>query len=252
MGSTMPNDLVFALHGFLGQATDWQVIKKFIQASPNIQFEALDLFHEDSLPIQEFEDYTEQLAEEIDALIDDQPSEVGQKIFLGYSLGGRLGLHLLQQDPEQFDHYIFVSTNPGLDENKSNEKNERLMTDMKWAQQISESNWSEFIAAWNAQAVFENSNDEPIRHYGDYDLDKLKRALVMWSLSQQEDFRDLIQEFQHKITWVVGEKDLKYSQMAEEMKQKKVLLEYKKISSGHRIGLDQIFEIVKIITDSFR
>lgn len=237
----MSENLVFALHGFLGQGMDWSAIKAGLQSKS--VFKTVDLFSSESLPISELEDYAEVLSAQIQQDI----GEKKKKIFIGYSLGGRIGLHLLQNDPDLFDHYIFLSTNPGLSENEGAEKNKRLINDMKWASQITKDNWDQFLVAWNQQSVFEGSQQEPRRHIGDYDLDKLKRAIVMWTLAQQEDFRDLIQDFQDKITWVVGDKDTKYAQLAEDMKQKKILLDYKRISSGHRIWLDQPQEVVKLV-----
>lgn len=238
----MSENIIFALHGFLGQAADWKSIRHTLQSKA--EFKAIDLFSPESLPITELEDYAEGLSEEIDTFVEGKK----KKIFVGYSLGGRIGLHLLQNNPDQFDHYIFLSTNPGLSEDEAAEKNKRLINDMKWASQITEKNWSQFLADWNKQSVFEGSTQEAERHAGDYDLDKLKRALVMWTLAQQDDFRPLIAEFQNKITWVVGDKDSKYLQLAEAMKQKKILLDYKRISSGHRIGLDQPAEVSKLLS----
>lgn len=240
----MSDTVVFALHGFLGQSSDWAAIRKDF---PNkSEFKTLDLFSSDATDIDELEDYAETLSEQVDELI----AEKKKKIFVGYSLGGRLGLHLLQNNPDQFDHYIFLSTNPGFSDAEGAEKNKRLLSDMKWASQISEANWDPFLKAWNQQAVFEGSAEEPERHASDYDLNKLKRALVMWTLSQQDDFRPLIQEFQNKISWVVGDKDLKYMQIAESLKQEKILSDYKKISAGHRIWLDQPDAVSKLIKDN--
>ncbi len=239
----MSENVIFALHGFLGQSFDWNKVKQEI--SNRSEFTAIDLFSEESLDVSELEDYAEELSSQVDEIIEGKK----KKIFVGYSLGGRLGLHLLQNNPDQFDHYVFISTNPGFAESENAEKNKRLMSDMKWASQISESNWGDFLKAWNQQSVFEGSNQEPERHLGDYDLNKLKRALVMWTLSQQDDFRPLLQEFSDKVTWVVGEKDSKYMQIAETMKKEKILLDYKRISSGHRVWLDQPQAIAKLLVD---
>jgi len=245
MGSIMSDTVVFALHGFLGQSSDWAAIKK--DFSNKSEFTTLDLFSSEATDIDELEDYAEALSEEVDELIADKK----KKIFVGYSLGGRLGLHLLQNNPDQFDHYIFLSTNPGFSDAEGAEKNKRLLSDMKWASQISEANWGPFVKAWNQQTVFDGSAQEPERHASDYDLNKLKRALVMWTLSQQDDFRPLIQEFQNKISWVVGDKDVKYLQIAESMKKENILTDSVKVSSGHRIWLDQPTEISKLIKSKF-
>jgi 2-succinyl-6-hydroxy-2,4-cyclohexadiene-1-carboxylate synthase len=237
----MSKNLVFALHGFLGQGHDWDAVKKNLSSS--VDFETVDLFSAESPDIIELEDYADELAQEIEEMAGGHE----KKIFVGYSLGGRLGLHLLQSHPDLFDHFIFLSTHPGLSEGQTGESGPRLLNDMKWAAQISEKNWSTFLSDWNKQPVFEGSQTEPQRNSAEYDLNKLKRALVMWTVAHQEDFRELISEFREKITWVVGEKDSKYLKMAEDLKQKKILLDYKRISSGHRIWLDQPNEISKLV-----
>lgn len=239
----MSEHVIFALHGFLGQSSDWNQIKQAL--SSRSDFVAVDLFSEESPDIDELEDYAEELSNEVDEIVEGKK----KKIFIGYSLGGRIGLHLMQNNPDQFDHYIFISTNPGLTETEASEKNQRLIADMKWSSLISESNWSEFLKSWNQQPVFAGSTNEIERHLGDYDINKLKRAMVMWTLAQQDDFRPLIQEFNDKITWIVGEKDSKYLNLAESMKQKKILLDYKRISSGHRILLDQPKFISDLLVD---
>lgn len=246
MGCIMSQNLVFVVHGFLGQSSDWGLVREQLQNPA--QLKAVDLFTATSLEISELEEYAEALSEQID--IEGEGKK--KKVFVGYSLGGRIGLHLLQNNPDQFDHYIFLSTNPGLSESEGVEKNKRLMQDMKWASQITEANWAGFLQAWNQQSVFEGSLQEPSRHLADYDLNKLKRAIVMWTLAQQEDFRDLIQQFQNKITWVVGDKDSKYLQLAENMKQKGILADYKIISSGHRIWLDQPVKVAGLVNDFFQ
>ena len=112
----MSENVIFALHGFLGQSSDWNKVK---QDLPNrSDFVAIDLFSDESLPVAELEDYAEQLSEQVDEIVEGKK----KKIFVGYSLGGRIGLHLLQNNPDQFDHYIFLSTNPGLTEVENAEK----------------------------------------------------------------------------------------------------------------------------------
>ena len=121
---------------------------------------------------------------------------------------------------------------------------------MKWAQQITEAQWSQFCDAWNKQSVFEHSKLEPVRDQRDYKIESLKRALVMWSLGQQDYFADVLQDESEYLTWVVGEQDSKYSKMAEDLKQKEILLDYKRISSsGHRILFDQPYAVSELIKE---
>ncbi len=237
----MPQGLVYAVHGFLGEASDWNTVKSL---SAEFNFRTTELFKSTSHLITNFENYVDQIINEVSSL-------PGRKYFLGYSLGGRIGLHILEKHPSLFDHYLFLSTNPGMPNDAQVARHNRLAHDQNWAQQITKQNWLNFNHQWNAQSVFEGSLNEPERKIESFDLLKLQNALLIWSLANQKDFSEVIKANQAKLTWVVGEKDLKYSQIAEDLKQKKILLDYKRISSSHRIWLDQPEEVSQLLKDCF-
>lgn len=223
----MSADLVYAVHGFLGQSSDWGSIKNNL---PGVNFVAEELF-------------SEQETIGIESVYKFQ----GKKIFLGYSLGGRLGLKMLKKTPELFDHYIFLSTNPGLPVTDTEGRKNRIINDEKWSEKITEKNWADFLTEWNAQPVFQGSNAEPVRDINRYDLQKLRQGILKWSLGIQEDFSDTIKMNNYKITWGVGDRDPKYCEIAEQMKNKKILSGFKKISAGHRIWLDNPDAVIEII-----
>ena len=232
----MSNVLIYAIHGFLGNSSDWTSIKNGLKNDfKNINFVAEKLFSK--------EHQLDYFLKRVSSFSLFQ----GKKIFLGYSLGGRLGLQLLKKNPELFDHYIFLSTNPGLPSLACEDRKNRILSDQKWSEKINQENWQQLLQEWNSQQVFKGSDIEPARELKDYDLSKLKESLMKWSLGVQEDFSDLIQMNNYKITWVVGDRDEKYCDIAENMQNKKILLDYKKISSGHRIWLDNPGAVVEMI-----
>lgn len=221
----MQNAVIYAVHGFFGCAADWAVVKNSLSG---FDFVAENLFsHKPAIGTGSFADSNR------------------KKIFLGYSLGGRLGLRLLSENPKQFDHYIFLSTHPGLTDQRS--KNLRIESDEQWAGIINQENWPALLEAWNAQAVFAGSGSEPVRDVAEFDLKKLKLALREWSLGRQDDYSELIREHNQKITWVVGERDPKFCGIAAELENKKILSGYERISAGHRLWLDQPMAIANII-----
>ena len=223
----MSTHLIYALHGYLGCAADWDVLKSLL---PDFEFIAEDLF-----------------SEKPELGIESLLEKLGSKIFIGYSLGGRLGLKILDKYPQLFDHFIFLSTNPGLAKDNFAAREARLQSDKLWSAKISPENWSSFLEEWNRQSVFAGSTQEPQRLLESYNLTKLKDALSNWSLSAQPDYSSLIRKYRHKITWVVGDRDSKFCALAEELKNKKILSGYERISSGHRIWLDHPQAVADII-----
>ena len=227
----MPIGVVCAVHGFLGEASDWQGLKN--KLSSQIEFHAVDLFKKNHEADVCFSNFV-------------SPATT-KKIFLGYSFGGRLGLNLLAKNPEQFDHYILVSVNPGISDEDFEARKSRLQQDLHWADKITEENWLNFLRAWNAQSVFENSRQEPIRSLSDFDIPKLKQALIEKSLAKQPDYRELIKRHQNKISWVVGSQDKKFFALAKELKENSIIKNFESVDSGHRVLFDNPDALEKII-----
>ncbi len=233
----MSRNIVFAIHGFLGEGYDWFSCEKHLQTN----WVKPSLFSQSSPPIENFEVYMNKLVLSQSFSSD---TEI-KKIFIGYSLGGRLGLHLLKNQPHIFDHFIFVSTNPGLSE--ENEKINRIKSDTQWVSILNNETWDNFIKQWNSQEVLSSHALQPSRYEKDFDKKKLSLSLEKWSLGYQEDFRQLIQANKNKITWVVGAKDSKFLDIAEDMKQKKILQDFSRINSGHRVLFENPKELSELI-----
>lgn len=238
----MQQNIIFAVHGFLGEGHDWFSCEKYLQTN----WVKPSLFSQSSPAVENFETY-------ICDLVLSQSFSKGahlKKVFVGYSLGGRLGLHLLKNHSHLFDQFIFVSVNPGLLEHE--EKVKRLKSDAGWANVLVTESWDSFLNQWNSQDVFGKHGLQPSRYEKDFDKGKLGLSFENWSLGLQEDFRELIKAHNQKITWVVGEKDSKFLTIAEDMKQKKILQDYCRINSGHRILFENPKELSALIQKSLQ
>ena len=246
MGFSMQRGLVFALHGFLGQGSDWKQVKKECANVQGTSANQLDwitpnLFETESDGILSYDQFCESLIKTYQA----QLEKSSHRIFIGYSLGGRLGLHLLKHHAQNFDHFIFVSTHPGLA--SESEKELRKASDTNLSQQITEGNWDQFLQRWNGQPVLAGEFGNPNRLQKDFNLAALRASLQIWSLGEQQDLRELIQNHQQKITWVVGQKDSKFLNLAEELLQKKILLNVSRIFSGHRVLFENPKELASVL-----
>ncbi len=232
-------NFIYALHGFLGESSDWIDVFKSVAADDHVA--CASYFSDEIFSHLVLDSFIEDIENHIEL------SFSHTKIFVGYSLGGRIGLRILEAYPDLFDHYVFVSTHSGLSSEEDREA--RVANDQKWIDKIRQSSWDEFLKDWNNQDVLKDSVAAK-RPEAAYKKDRLVAALLDYSLGKQKDYSALIAEHQDRITWVVGDQDTKFLNLAEDLKQKEILLDYKRISSGHRIlfdnpnGLSKIMESV--------
>ncbi|OFZ31702.1 MAG: hypothetical protein A2622_03770 [Bdellovibrionales bacterium RIFCSPHIGHO2_01_FULL_40_29] len=233
----MQQDLIFALHGFLGQSQDWFACQKHLQA----QWFTPEMFNKTSPPIKSYEVYVDELI----ARYKPDGDMARKKVFIGYSLGGRLGLYILRKYSWLFDHFIFISTHPGL--SSFDLRQDRQKSDAVWADLVKNEPWESFLKKWNSQTVFLKTSLEPARYEKDFDMIKLSESLKLWSLGTQDEMHEFILKHQNKVSWIVGSEDPKFIGIAEELKTKKILLEYSRIHSGHRVIFDNPKELTDVI-----
>lgn len=241
MGSAVPSEVnrsIYALHGFLGSAQDWTTTFEGLPYSVT----APNYFSDEAFAKFNLDAFIVNIQQSLNTPISNstQKNSATRKIdearvFIGYSLGGRIGLQILEKAPQLFDHYVFISTHSGL--KSAQDKEQRLASDQKWIDRLQNSPWSDFISLWNQQDVLKNSSSAFLPESA-YKKDRLIKALSDFSLGHQKDYSELIQKHQNKITWITGAQDQKFSNLADELKQKKILLHDKRIFSGHRILLD--------------
>jgi 2-succinyl-6-hydroxy-2,4-cyclohexadiene-1-carboxylate synthase len=127
---------------------------------------------------------------------------VQDDVLLGYSMGGRLALDLLQR--ERFAKAVIISA--GL--NAPDE--ERRKRDEEWARRFETEEWHSLLRAWNAQEVFGGHVVE--RREEDFDRAELARQLREFSpavLPPPE-----LERIETPILWVAGERDRKYVEIA--------------------------------------
>lgn len=219
---------IHALHGFLGRPNDWEILFKGTKHSDYLK--SHDLFTAEPQP---FNTWAAQLNTTILEEDEDRP-----RVLLGYSLGSRLAMYLLSQNPTMWDGAILVSPNPGLQSDQ--EREERLMIDAKWADKFEMADWQELMLEWNAREVFKNDTISLKREESEYSRKILSSVLKVWSLSKQRDFREFLNNLQIPVLWITGSEDSAYEKYTSQ-----IALQHphsKKISfpsAGHRVPWQQ-------------
>ncbi len=214
------------LHGNLGSPQDWQPVLRGLSHYP-VKPVAWHLW--DSM--EPFETWAGHSL----AKMPQQGS-----ILVGYSLGARLALHLLNAAPPgHFRSAILISPHPGL--TGSAERESRLLADQAWGQRCLNLPWEEFWAAWNAQAVFAQSTVSQTQIPPE-PPSRIREAMAagfdQWSLGRQADFRELLARpglFSANMAWwLTGAADPKFSTLADTLAFHDTWRKLQ-LPSGHRI-----------------
>lgn len=124
------------------------------------------------------------------------------EVLVGYSMGGRLALDLLQR--KHFDKAVIISA--GLNEPDP----ERRARDEVWARRFESEEWSSLMRAWNAQEVFGGHVVE--RREEDFDRAELARQLREYSPAVLPPPQ--LERIETPILWIAGERDAKYVDVA--------------------------------------
>lgn len=232
-------DLSFLfLHGFLGAAGDGEALRRAFRAPP-LQWQAWDL-PTFTPSIDDMDSWAAQ--------VEPQVRSLRLRRFVGYSMGGRLGLHLLKRNPDAFDEWFFVSTNPGLSDPE--ERSVRRAADEAWARRFEDPADEAVLGDWNAQPVFQGGRVEPDRSSRMAQREIWARCLRRWSLAEQQDFRPLLQREARRIHWVVGAKDVKFMSLAETLEKEQGLRVHRVRGAGHRLVQEAPSELARLLERS--
>jgi 2-succinyl-6-hydroxy-2,4-cyclohexadiene-1-carboxylate synthase len=186
---------IFALHGFLGSPQDFDGLLPF------------ESTHFVKLTVAPFLDWAKAFNAYAARVCQ------GKRVLLGYSMGGRLAMHALVDQPEIWDAAIIVSANPGISEKERQDEN--------WAKRFESDPWDGLIEDWEAQNVF--GGHKMGRREADFSRADLANMMRQWSLSNQENLTEKIAGVKIPILWVTGRRDEKFAKLA-----KNVLLSHDK------------------------
>jgi 2-succinyl-6-hydroxy-2,4-cyclohexadiene-1-carboxylate synthase len=128
--------------------------------------------------------------------------ETERDVLVGYSMGGRLALDLLQR--RRFDAAVIISAGLNAPDDA------RRARDEEWARRFESEQWSSLMNAWNAQEVFAGHVVE--RREEDFDRAELARHLREYSPAVLPPPR--LESIETPVLWAAGERDEKYVDIA--------------------------------------
>jgi len=228
----VPESLVL-LHGFSGTRHAWDAVAA--QLSPQRYLPlALDLpGHGDA---------AEQVAPiSFDSCVADVLANAPERFALcGYSLGGRVALHVALAAPERVTRLVLLSTSAGIDDGA--ERADRRAADRRLADELERIAFEQFIERWRTQPLF--ADDPP--EVGELAREDQRRnrphalAAVLRGIGTGEmtPLWDRLGELTMPVTVVVGERDAKFRALGERMAALIAAAQLVVIPGGHRLALE--------------
>lgn len=223
--------MIIALHGFLGHPHDWDELKM-----ENIEAFGIHWIKK----WKTIEEWAFAFNQEIAA-----KTYVQKPVLMGYSLGGRLALHALIQNPNLWQGGIIISAHPGL--KSEQERRTRLCEDERWAKRFETEEWEPLMQAWNKRPVLASSQAFE-RQEKTYSRAALAEVLRQASLGKQADLREAIAHLSLPVLWITGTKDQMYAQLASSLSFAHPFSAWKNISeAGHRVPWDQPVRFKQVV-----
>ena len=218
--------MIHALHGNFGLPSDWDAA-----LPPGVPAQAWHLWeirrhHPEAGTLTGFATW---FNDRVAALPDKGP-----RILAGYSLGGRLALHVLLDRRELWHRAILLSTHPGL--TNEAERTSRLTHDAHWRDRCLTASWESVMHGWNTQAVLAGPSQtrpagitEPLKN-------EIADAFEGWSLGCQEIELPRLGRLRVPGVWMTGGEDPKFCALAQSAKETLPLFHFQTIPhAGHRL-----------------
>jgi 2-succinyl-6-hydroxy-2,4-cyclohexadiene-1-carboxylate synthase len=144
---------------------------------------------------------------------------------LGYSMGGRVALHLALAAPERVSRLVLESASPGIAD--AVERAERVASDTALAEQIEQRGMDWFVDYWEHIPLFRSQRMLPPEVFAAQRERRLMNrprglahSLRGMGAGQQESLWERLNELRMPTLLLTGEHDTKYVALAQEMQQR--------------------------------
>ena len=171
-------------------------------------------------------------------------------VLLGYSLGGRVALHMLLEARHMWRAAIIVAADSGFEDDGL--RPARLKQDRRWGQRFLSEDSEVVMADWDAQTVFAGfANPLPRAS-----LDARRVALAFDALSkarQRNLLPDLAKLSRPPILFISGEHDLRYTDIGVKLSRQCPAIEHQVIAnSAHRVPWEQEEAFAEVVSAFLR
>jgi 2-succinyl-6-hydroxy-2,4-cyclohexadiene-1-carboxylate synthase len=245
---------LFLIHGFTGSSRSWDGFVELL--AQDFRKIAIELPGHGDTPLPVEKEWSlPRLADSIAEFV--RVLEIQNTIVLGYSMGGRIALHLVLMHPPLSRALVLIGASPGITDVQ--EQQERWERDCALAEKLRERGIEWFSSFWEKQPIFQSqarmSEDkrEWLRKQRlANDAENLAYALEQWSSGRQENLYPWLSKIEIPILLLAGERDEKYRAINHEIKRHAVQADTVEITvnaAGHAAHIEQPEATAQFIND---
>jgi 2-succinyl-6-hydroxy-2,4-cyclohexadiene-1-carboxylate synthase len=170
-------------------------------------------------------------------------------VLAGYSMGGRIALHIALAAPERISRLVLISSSAGLEDPA--ERARRREADRRLASEIEQGTIGDFVTRWRAQPMFA---DDPPEVDGlaraDQSLnrpDGIAAALRGVGTGEMGSLWERLCELPMPLTVMVGKRDLKFRSLGPRMVELAQHATLVTAAGGHVLPLENPLAVVEAI-----
>ena len=170
-------------------------------------------------------------------------------VLCGYSLGGRVALHVALADPERVSRLVLVSSTAGIED--AEERAERSQSDHRLADELERGSTEDFVARWCAQPMF--AEDPPAvdalarEDYRRNRPDAIAAVLRGIGTGEMTPLWDRLRELKIPVSILVGDRDTKFQALGRRMADLMPRAVVTTVPGGHRLPLEDPGAVVNAL-----
>jgi 2-succinyl-6-hydroxy-2,4-cyclohexadiene-1-carboxylate synthase len=171
-------------------------------------------------------------------------------VLCGYSMGGRVALHVALAAPERVRRLVLVASSPGIED--ESERAERARADRRLAQEIESVPFEQFIESWRTQPLFAADPPE-VGALAREDQrrnrpDGLAASLRGVGTGAMQSLWSRLGELAMPVSVLVGERDLKFRELGRRMVELLPDGELTVVGGGHRLPLENPAAVARALS----